>query len=147
VINPGETPLECVRREVREETGLDLLPEEFIFIGLVTWDGAPETGEAGMYVYFAHWPEDKPRSTTDGETEEGRLSWLPMEWCLSWHPEVVSNIHLFFGSMYDAPRPLNYRLEYDQAGQIVDYEVLPLPAGIDQSTGCPEAPLETEKGR
>ncbi len=81
-IKPGETPQQGVLREIREEVGIDV--GDVRFIGTVTWDGSAETGDGGMYVYFAFWPGDvSPSSGTDDCTGEGAFGWFPIEYVVT----------------------------------------------------------------
>src|SRR6185437_16068507 len=53
-IEPNETPLECILREVKEETGINLKTAEYK--GNVTWtDGSTYFG--GMYAFIAEVAE------------------------------------------------------------------------------------------
>jgi 8-oxo-dGTP diphosphatase len=69
-LEPGETPEECVVREVREESGLELRTPRLR--GIITFPGFD--GERDWYVYvftgadFAGELIDSP---------EGRLAWIP----------------------------------------------------------------------
>ena len=68
----GESPDECLRREVREETGLTLT--DWRFRGVVTflsdgWDGEH------MYLFTATgWTGEPAR-----DCDEGELAWVPKE--------------------------------------------------------------------
>lgn len=108
-IKPGETPYQGALREVQEEVGVDV--GGLSFVGTVTWDGAAETGSAGMYVYLTYWPENLGRAPVAGkETPEGRLDWFPEEWVIDpSNRHVVDNIHRFLPyilAMRDADLPL-----------------------------------------
>lgn len=51
-VEPGETPLQAVRREIREETGGQIEIEDLVFIGAITeaWTNHTEI----VHVYFWH---------------------------------------------------------------------------------------------
>lgn len=114
-IVPGETPLECVRREVLEEAGIDLRTSgEVRFGGVVRWaPGVDPTGPStGMYVFVADlqhgsaWKEAR-------RTLEGLLSWKPLDWvCDPENEGVVSNIPRFLPDLLEEKGPMEYFCEY-----------------------------------
>ena len=68
-IEPGETPEEGVRREIREETGLE--PGEVTLRGLVEFV-SDRWEDEHMYLYTAKSGEE-----TVAECSEGELKWIP----------------------------------------------------------------------
>ncbi len=68
---PNESPDECVRREVHEETGLRLY--DYSYAGIVTflYDDAPAEY---MHIYRA-----KSHERTVIPCDEGELSWIPKD--------------------------------------------------------------------
>ena len=52
-IEEGENPLESVKRETFEETGIEL--DEVTYAGNVVFNG--EQGSSGMYVFLADLPD------------------------------------------------------------------------------------------
>ena len=77
---PGETPDECMLREVREETGLT--PDAYHFCGVIhfisdTWE------DEDMYLYRAEVAAGEGRGTADAQAAavctEGELRWIPEE--------------------------------------------------------------------
>jgi 8-oxo-dGTP diphosphatase len=52
-IEPGESPLDCVRRELYEELGLDIAPEEFTWLGTFEEDAANEPGHRVLAEVFS----------------------------------------------------------------------------------------------
>ena len=77
-LEKGESPVECILREVLEETGITL--SEVCDCGVVTWkvDGSPL---GGMHIYLADVADDfiynTPRSM-----EEGIVDWKKIDWIM-----------------------------------------------------------------
>lgn len=68
----GESPQQCALREIQEETGLCLGPEELHLVGMVS-----ETA----YQYETHWlmflyEVMTPQNIDETEHREGRLEWI-----------------------------------------------------------------------
>src|SRR5258708_12077378 len=60
---PGETPLACIQREIKEEAGIDLhLAERLHFAGIVTWGSSvdPTNPTTRMYALLATFPPPFP---------------------------------------------------------------------------------------
>lgn len=51
-IEPGESPLDCLRRELLEELGLELTPESFTWLGTFEEDAANEPGHRVLAEVF-----------------------------------------------------------------------------------------------
>ena len=103
-LEPGETPIASVLREVREETGF-VLPA-VTFRGILTWDGF-ETPPGGLYIFTAEAPPGEPL-----DCSEGRLAWQPRRWIFT-SPEVVSNIHIFGPLVFGDAPPQRYHFTYN----------------------------------
>lgn len=126
-LEPGESPLACVLREVAEETGVLLSMARFG--GIVTWAGHTYEGMAGMYAYVAILPDGTDPEALAGETPEGALGWYPIDQVLQGMPGLVSNIPAFFGPMLAGAVPAEYRLSYD-GDRFLGHTVVPLPPEI-----------------
>ncbi len=72
----GESPEECLLREVYEETGL--VPQNCRFRGIVTFDCPPHPTEY-MHLFTASADSSLPLS----ECDEGELKWIPISDILS----------------------------------------------------------------
>lgn len=78
-LEEGETPTECIIREVFEETSIKL--ENVQYKGIVTWkeDGIKS---GGMYAFTASIPDDFLYKTPI-KVREGILDWKDIQWILN----------------------------------------------------------------
>ncbi|MCX8056642.1 MAG: 8-oxo-dGTP diphosphatase [Ignavibacteria bacterium] len=83
--NPGETPEECVIREVFEESGL--LIKEPVLKGFLTFPAFDDEEDWYVFVFTAHEFSGKIK-----ESDEGELSWI--EW------EKIFSLPLWEGDKY-----------------------------------------------
>ncbi len=123
-IEPGESPYQANLREVFEETGIRL--QDARFAGIVTWDGTPETGRDGMYVYVAELPAGVQAWEGGRDTDEGSLFWLREETVHNNSLMLVNNIGHFLPDMLAGKEPREHHCIYDTAGRISRVEALPL---------------------
>ncbi len=108
-IHEGETPEECIIREVEEETGL--LIEAPGFTGTVQWEFDYQF-IGGMYVYIVYL-EKETSYPTPVKVDEGLLDWKPIKWVLeSDNYGVVSNIRYFLPDMLKGEEPAEYHCYY-----------------------------------
>lgn len=92
----GETPRECILREVFEETGIRL--DDVCDKGVVTWEVDGED-RGGMHIYLAELDEDFDFDTPR-KMDEGILDWKKLDWI--YHPKnqgVAENIPMFLPIM------------------------------------------------
>lgn len=110
-IEPGETPLEGVKREVKEETGLE--PENFNFLGVISFrsDSAPAEE---MYLYTALLPKDEVKEEADLpkiDCNEGTTGWI--------HRDKVLSLNLWEGDkeflkpLMNGEKNINLMLRYE----------------------------------
>ena len=106
-LEEGESPLDCVIREAREETGLDLINPRYR--GLVTFcfysEGASQTEQ--MHLFTCSEFEGKLAS----DCEEGILEWVPIEDVPSL--PIWEGDRLFLDLLINEPRFFLLKLEYD----------------------------------
>ena len=106
-IEEGETPDECVKREVREETGLILT--EYESVGIVHFSSDRWTDE-DLHLYFAVDFE----GTLSENCDEGELKWVKKE--------DVLNLPAWEGDMYflkkllSGERDIEITLQYKGMG-------------------------------
>ena len=123
-LEPGETPRQCILREVAEETGLQLSAPRFG--GLVTWSGHTG-GTGGMYAYVDRLPDGIDPASVAGDTPEGRLLWVPLADVLERRANVVSNLPVFLPPMLAGAPPAEYVLRY-HGDDLTGQTARPLPS-------------------
>lgn len=72
-LEPGETPDECARREIFEET--NLLVEKMKFRGVITFPNF--TSETDWYTFVFHVTQFSGKLISDEDSREGTLEWVP----------------------------------------------------------------------
>jgi 8-oxo-dGTP diphosphatase len=130
---PGENPTDCIRREVLEETGIDLATAGILcFGGIVTWTvGAdPTMPSSGMYAFVADLGPTYPTWTDDHDIPEGLLRWHPLAWVSDpTHTALVSNLPHVVPPILAGDPPVEYRCTYrdGMGGQLLGVARHPLP--------------------
>jgi 8-oxo-dGTP diphosphatase len=126
-IKEGESIEESVRREVLEETGLDIHDAlDIRATGIVSWTGArdPNNENRGMYAFVVEFPETVA-SPGSRVTDEGTLAWKLIVWLLDHtNTAVVENIPYFLPRMLTTCSPAEYRCVY-KSGVLKEFLVRP----------------------
>ena len=73
-LEPGEDVVACLRREVREESGLEC--DELVLRGTISWPGFGKGGEDWFGFIFR---VDAWRGTPLADNPEGTLEWVALE--------------------------------------------------------------------
>ncbi|BAL18355.1 mutT/nudix family protein [Bacillus cereus NC7401] len=79
-IEKGETPLENVIREIKEETNIKVTHDQIQFKGIIKWEDSSYSG--GMYVYLVELLHEFIYHTPK-KVSEGILDWKEISWILS----------------------------------------------------------------
>jgi len=127
---PGETPAACIRREVLEETGIDIGTTGTLhFAGIVTWTlGAdPTMPSSGMYAFVADLGPRFPIWVGDRDTPEGLLRWHPLAHVSDpANHALVSNLLHFAPPMLAGEPAVEYRCAYigEQLAEVTRHPLL-----------------------
>ncbi len=75
----GETPLDCIVREIKEETGIEVDANEIVFKGIINWK-SDQNNQDGLYVYVVEMPNgfifETPKRVNEGILDWKKISWL-----------------------------------------------------------------------
>ena len=111
-LEEGESPEECVLREVKEETGLTL--NQYQYRGLITFI-SNQWGTEYMHLFTATEYEGKMK-----ECNEGKLEWVPkaqIEQLNLWEGDKI-----FFRLLQEYDRFFSLKLCYDE-DKLISYEI------------------------
>ncbi len=120
----GESPKECILREVFEETGIKL--SDARDCGALTWR-SEGNGPGGSHLFLAEVPKEFHYDTPRG-MEEGILDWKKTSWI--YHPEntgVIKNIQRFLPIMINDKRRYNHACVYE-GYTLKEFSSLPMRA-------------------
>ena len=110
-----ETPMECILREIKEETDIDA--SNVKDCGIVTWK-IDDKIEGGMHIFLAEVDDDFTYNTPRA-TEEGILDWKKIDWLMSDdNTGIVKNIQGFL------PYMLNKEGRYEHTCTFVGFELI-----------------------
>lgn len=123
-IEQGETPLESIHREIREETGMELLPGSLIEKGTITWTNPSYSYVDGMYVFVAELP-DSYVYHTPLKTDEGILDWKDLSWILHPKNKGLANLQYYLQEVLNEITNYDYRFVYD-GDDVVGFTRIPL---------------------
>ncbi|GIP36544.1 8-oxo-dGTP diphosphatase [Paenibacillus sp. J2TS4] len=125
-LEPGETPVNSVLREVAEETGL--LLNSVKDKGKITWE-VEGASFGGMYAFLTELP-DPERYATPRLTEEGILDWKPVEWVLDPRNEgIPSHARHYLPLLLNDPSAYDHQFVFVD-GRLVSYSSVKLTSGI-----------------
>lgn len=112
-IKPGETPLEAVLREMREETGLRVVDPRLKVV-------CSESGDA-HYNWLLFIFRSQSFSGELCESDEGVLEWLPLEQLEAWRLPDVDR-HILPYVLDDSAQPHFIRVVYDEEHRVAEFE-------------------------
>jgi len=122
-LEPLETPLQGITREITEETGLCIASHHILPAGIVRW--ISEYEQTGMYVFYCDVPTKEV--ATPKAVDEGILMWKPLSWVLHEHNAgVVDNIKHFLPSVLEGNFNLEHIFTYNDQDELIGYKAEPL---------------------
>lgn len=113
----GESVTECMRREIREESGLEVV--QMTLRGTINWPGFGKNGEDWLgFIFLIEVFEGQPPT----ENAEGTLTWEPISRLLSGELPVWEGDKLFLPLIFDSdPRAFHGVMPYEN-GRPVGWE-------------------------
>lgn len=106
-LDPGEDVVSCMKREIREEAGIECL--DMVLRGTISWPGFGKGGEDWFGFVFRI---DRYEGTPYTENPEGTLEWIPVEKVLDL-PLWEGDPHFLPLVFSDDPRPFHGVMPYD----------------------------------
>ncbi|RDW17587.1 DNA mismatch repair protein MutT [Oceanobacillus arenosus] len=115
-----ETPMECILREIKEETGIEVA--KVAYKGTVTW-GDVNASSGGMYAFVAEIPENYSYHTPL-KTDEGILDWKKIDWILHPENEGIANLKYYLDTMLEDSRTYEHHFVYE-GGRVLEFTRIP----------------------
>jgi 8-oxo-dGTP diphosphatase len=119
-LEAGESPRECIIREIHEETGLDIADVQFK--GIESWF-IDNKFVGGMYLYVAELPNEQIYLTPK-KTNEGILDWKECDWIInSKNMGVASDIPVTLKPVLFEKKIYEHRCLYKD-GKLVEHQII-----------------------
>ena len=115
-LEDGETAGECLKREVREETGTEL--SGFYFHGIIYFRN-DECEDEEMYLYSADLTDEEAEAAALRDCSEGTLSFIPDDEIMGL--SLWEGDRIFLKELLDGRKHISYDLRYEK-GKLVSAE-------------------------
>ncbi len=110
----GETPAECILREIEEETGITVEAKDLKFRGTLSWNSDFIAQSSGLYIFYVDLPDDFVFATPKG-VREGILEWRKVSWiCDEKSVGVAHNIRFFLPTVLNDEKSYHYHNVFDK---------------------------------
>jgi len=111
-LNENETPLQCITREISEETDIDVSSIRIQDKGVLTWNSFDALGN-GLHIFLIELPETYEYLTPKKETE-GILDWKEINWiCDFENYGVAHNIPYFLPTVLNESDRYHYHCTFE----------------------------------
>ena len=118
-----ETPLECIVREIKEETTIDVCASQVRDCGLLTWSDFDAIG-SGLHLFVVDLQKSQ-WIQTPVKTSEGILDWKKIEWLMDVDNQgVADNIPYFLPEILHHHRQYHFHCTF-QNKQLLRVEQYP----------------------
>ena len=119
----NETPLECIMREILEETGIKVEASQVKDKGILTWNDEFKAYDNGMHIFYVELPSNFILETPIS-TDEGILEWKTPSWlCDIENLGVSYNIRYFLDNLLNDDQRYHY-INTFKGNQLVDVKVV-----------------------
>ena len=114
-LEKDESPKECMLREIKEETGIDI--GKVNYKGNVTWI-TDVTSKGGMYAFTAELPLDYIYETPV-KIDEGILDWKEISWILDPSNDgIAENVPSFLPLMLNEDKLYEHKCTFEGSNMI-----------------------------
>lgn len=111
-IQPNETPKQCIKREIAEETGIHIAIDDIIDKGSLTWNIFDAKGN-GLYLFVVHLSKDLIYQTPK-VVDEGILDWKKISWASDMDNQgIARNIPHFLPVILNDPHHYEFKCTFE----------------------------------
>jgi 8-oxo-dGTP diphosphatase len=111
-VQNDETPLDCIVREIEEETTLVIHPSQVQDKGILTWSNFEAIG-LGLHIFLVEIEGEIPFQTPV-KTAEGILDWKPISWINDLENEgIAKNIPYFLPVILNSPDRFHFHCVFE----------------------------------
>ena len=110
--NQDESPLQCIIREIQEETSICVTESQVEDKGILTWTSFDALG-VGLHLFLVHL-DSHFSFITPVKTEEGILDWKAIDWINDFDNEgVAKNIPYFLPVLLQSNQRFHFHCTFE----------------------------------